>query len=151
MTEDDGIRVYRPCRGCRRVHREGGFRLTGLEGDHLVRRALAYRNYAGAGEVDVRRATTAIERAGSTERLARRVAALRVPLGRLEPVDSLALEIAVNEETERRLLEMELAELEARWEVEEEIASIADGERTPLTGLAALKRAAFGGRRTPHA
>ena len=61
-------------------------------------------------------------------------------IGDLIPVDALALEIAFNEETERRLLEMELVEIEARWKVEEEIAAIADGELTPVSGLGALRR-----------
>jgi hypothetical protein len=46
---------------------------------------------------------------------------LDVPL-----VDRLALEIAAHEESERRLLEGELADLEAAWREADEIASIAD-------------------------
>lgn len=46
---------------------------------------------------------------------------LDVPL-----VDRLALEIAAHEETERRALEGELAELEAAWREADEIATIAD-------------------------
>jgi hypothetical protein len=41
-------------------------------------------------------------------------------------VDRLALEMAANEDTERRALEGELAELEAAWRDAEEIAAIAD-------------------------
>ena len=50
-----------------------------------------------------------------------RTALLDLPL-----VDRLALEMAAHEETERRALEGELAELEAAWREADEIASIAD-------------------------
>lgn len=139
-----GLTVDRACMTCRRQHQGGGYMIKGAHGDHLVRRALAFRNYAGAGEVELRHAMRAIEGAGSPGRLARRVAHHRAPLGRLIPIDSLALEIAVNEESERRLLEMELAEIEARWRTEEEIASIADGELTPVSGFGALRRLVSG-------
>lgn len=46
--------------------------------------------------------------------------------GRLPKIDALALEMALNEESERRALEGELAALEAAWREAEEIASIAD-------------------------
>jgi hypothetical protein len=51
----------------------------------------------------------------------------RTPLPRLPLVDRLALEMAANEDTERRALEGELAVLEAAWRQAEEIAAIADG------------------------
>ncbi len=132
--------VARRCDVCRSSRRPGSFVLGGADGAHLLRRALAYHNYAGASETELRHATGAIEHAGSPLSLARRVATQRVGIGNLVTPDALALEIAVNEETERRLLEMELAELEARWKAEEEIASIVDGELTPVSGLGALRR-----------
>jgi len=66
----------------------------------------------------------------------------RTPLPRLQAVDRLALEMAANEDVERRALEGELAELEAAWREAEEIAAIADAlparrapvERVPLAG-----------------
>ena len=51
----------------------------------------------------------------------------RTPLPRLPLVDRLALEMAANEDTERRALEGELALLHAAWRQAEEIAAIADG------------------------
>ncbi len=144
IGEDGAASVERQCHDCRRRAAPGAFAFAGTEGDHLVRRALAYHNYAGAGEPDLKRATSAIEEAGSTDVLSRRIADQRIGLGNLARVDSLALEIAVNEETERRLLEMELAELEARWKVEEEIAGIADRELTPVAGFGAWKSDALG-------
>ena len=47
---------------------------------------------------------------------------LRLPL-----VDRLALEMAANEDTERRALAGELLELERAWREAEEVAAIADG------------------------
>lgn len=47
---------------------------------------------------------------------------LRIPL-----VDRLALEMAANEDTERRALDGELLELEQAWRDAEEVAAIADG------------------------
>jgi hypothetical protein len=52
-------------------------------------------------------------------------------LGALTEPKSFALEIAANAEVERRLLELELEDLESRWREEEEIAAIADGILTP--------------------
>jgi hypothetical protein len=50
----------------------------------------------------------------------------RIPLLRLPLADRLALEMAANEETERRALQGELEDLEAAWRQAEEIAEIAD-------------------------
>jgi hypothetical protein len=66
----------------------------------------------------------------------------RTPLPRINTVDRLALEMAANEDVERRALDGELAELEAAWREAEEIAAIADQlpntrVRVPL-GLAPL-------------
>jgi hypothetical protein len=49
------------------------------------------------------------------------------------------LEIAVNDEAERQQLEMELAELEARWREEEELAAIVDGELTEVPLLERIR------------
>jgi hypothetical protein len=45
---------------------------------------------------------------------------------RLSASERLALEMALNEESERRALEGELAQLEQAWRDAEEIAAIAD-------------------------
>jgi hypothetical protein len=59
-------------------------------------------------------------------------------------VGLLALEIAVSESEERRLLELRAMELEAHWRVEEELAEIVDGELTPVPLLETLRRRALG-------
>jgi hypothetical protein len=50
----------------------------------------------------------------------------RAGLSRISHMQRLALEMALNEDTEQRALEGELAELEAAWREAEEIAGIAD-------------------------
>jgi hypothetical protein len=63
----------------------------------------------------------------------------RTSLPRLPLVDRLALEMAANEDAERRALQGELALLEQAWRDAEEIAAIADAlpSRRPPAGLAA--------------
>lgn len=100
--------------------------LTDVPAEHVLRRTLAYNNFAGGTEATVRSAVRLVESYDSTDQLLRRVAEHRVPLGRMTGKGAFALEIALNADVERRLLEMELAELEARWRREEEIAAIAD-------------------------
>ena len=81
-----------------------------------------------------------IQEAGSPEDLTRIVVRDGKRLGDLQRTGGIALEIAANESTEQRLLELELADLEAHWRREEELASIVDGELTPLPMLEALRR-----------
>jgi hypothetical protein len=59
-------------------------------------------------------------------------------------IGGIALEIAANENSEQRLLELELADLEAHWRSEEELAAIIDGELTPLPLLETLRRRVAG-------
>lgn len=63
----------------------------------------------------------------------------RTALPKLPIVDRLALEMAANEDSERRAMEGELTELEAAWREAEEIAAIADNlfkSRAPWLGTA---------------
>jgi hypothetical protein len=46
---------------------------------------------------------------------------------------SLALEIALSESAERRVLDHEVAAIDFMWQREEELAEIIDGELTPLS------------------
>ncbi|MGH7468540.1 MAG: hypothetical protein ACRENP_11320 [Longimicrobiales bacterium] len=120
---------------CHRCHLDAlhaGHRLAGISAEHLLRRILAYRHYEGATEAQVRASTTVIEEIGSAEALTQRLALQRVHLGELPKPYALALEIAINHETEKRLLELEVAELEARWREEEQLAAIVDDELTLL-------------------
>ena len=44
----------------------------------------------------------------------------------------------MNDENERKMLELELAQIEERWREEEEIAAIVDGELTAAPSLPKL-------------
>jgi hypothetical protein len=115
----------------------------------MLPRAMVRVNERGAGRRTLRYATTLLQRAGAADALvlsvARQGLALhggkppadprerrwtafrRVDEDRLpNPVVTLALEMALHEESERRAMDGELAELEAMWREAEEIAAIAD-------------------------
>jgi len=124
--------------------REGGLHLQGPEAEHTIRRVLAYHHFSGADERTVSSATRLIQEAGSPEHLSRILLKEGRPLGELGVTGGIALEIAANESSEQRLLELELAELEAHWKAEEELAAIIDGELTPLPLLEQFRRTLTG-------
>lgn len=123
---------------------EGGLQLRGQEAERTLKRVLAYHHYAGASERRVRSATRLIEEVGRPAELSRFLIKDGKRLGELRRTGAIALEIAANEESEQRMLELELAELEARWVLEEELASIVDGELTPLPLLESVRRKVVG-------
>jgi hypothetical protein len=125
-------------------YREGGLRLTGQEAEKTLRRTLAYHHFAGATERRVTAAARLIQEAGSPEDLTRIVIRDGRRLGDLQRTGAVALEIAANESAEQHLLELELAELEAHWRREEELAAIVDGELTPVPLLESLRRKVTG-------
>jgi hypothetical protein len=108
---------------------QGGVMLEGPAADHLLRRILAYHNFAGASRTDIVRASRFVETAIATPQLGNLLAERRT-LAQFGPASALALEIAVNHSIERAWLQLEAAELETRWRKEEAIAAIADGELT---------------------
>ena len=124
--------------------REGGLQLRGGEADRTLRRALAYHHFTGASEHRVVSATRLIQEAGSPQDLARILTRDGRRLGDLQRTGAIALEIAANESVEQHLLELELAQLEAHWRREEELASIVDGELTPLPVIESLRRRVTG-------
>lgn len=125
-------------------YRDGGLRLTGQDAERTLRRVLAYHHFAGASERRVVSAAKLIQEAGSPQDLTRIVVRSGRRLGDIQRTGGIALEIAVNEATEQHLLELELAELEAHWKREEELAEIVDGELTPLPMLESLRRRVAG-------
>ncbi|MFQ5536575.1 MAG: hypothetical protein ACE5GJ_03910 [Gemmatimonadota bacterium] len=137
--EGEEVALWAPCPTCS-TYRDGGLRLEGMEAERTLRRILAYHHFRGASERRVRASTRLIEEAGSPGELSRILLRRGRRLGDLPRTGAIALEIAANEEAEQRLLEMELAELEARWRTEEELAAIIDGELTPLPLLESLRR-----------
>jgi len=135
----DALSVTQRCPLCGDLG-DGGLHLHGKEGEYVSRRLLAYHHHTGASEQRVRRATRLIEEAGSPENLTRIVIKEGRTLGGLQRTGAIALEIAANDTAEQHLLELELAEVEAHWKREEELASIIDGELTPLPLLESLRR-----------
>lgn len=138
-----GVDIVVRCPRCGRT-RDGGLRLSGDEAERTLRRVLAYHHFAGASEKRVFGASRLIQEAGSPRNLARIVVRDGRHLGELPRTGGIALEIAANEATEQRLLEAEVAELEARWRREEELASIIDGELTPVPLLEQMRRRVTG-------
>lgn len=86
----------------------------------------AVRRIEDAGDASSYLATASVMN-GARRRVMSRLNEIR-GLGalHLQPVERLALEMAVHEETERRAMEGELAVLEAAWRDAEEVARIAD-------------------------
>jgi hypothetical protein len=143
------------------LHYKGGQVM--LEGDY-ARRATALImpkvNSGGAARDKVQSAVNRIESSGDPERFMSSVARLPVPkqeptawkrwpkfppvggISKLPLETRLAVEMAVNEENERRALEGELALLELEWKEAEEIAGIADrlGNEAVEEQFEALKR-----------
>ena len=132
-----------------RVHHDRGS--TVLHGKNALRvggRLMAHLNQTGAFQRTVAGAVARLEDAGGPEALMSLLArpdrgragppraqgvrkdftwpAVDDAIRRLSTVDRLALEMAMHEETERRVLEGELAALEDEWREAEEIAAIAD-------------------------
>ena len=136
---DAPLVVSRACPVCG-ADGEQGLRLAGSDGERTLRRVLAYHHFKGASEKRITSATRLIEEVGGTDGLSRVLIKEGARLGTLPPTGSIALEIAANEDAERRLLELELAGLEAHWRREEELAAIIDGELTPTPPLEGLRR-----------
>ncbi len=126
------------------LYRDAGLQLKGEAADRTLRRVLAYHHFAGASENRVFKATRLIQEAGSPQDLTRIVVRDGKRLGDLQRTGGIALEIAANEATEQHLLELEVADLEAHWRREEELASIIDGELTPLPVFEQMRRRVTG-------
>ncbi len=139
----DALTVTQRCPLCGDLG-DGGLHLNGKEGEYVSRRLLAYHHHAGASEKGVRSATRLIEEAGSPQDLTRILMKQGRRLGDLHRTSAIALEIAANDTVEQHLLELELAEIEGHWKREEELASIIDGELTPLPLMESFRRKVTG-------
>ena len=138
-----GLAVASRCPHCRSLE-SGGLHLSGRDAERTVRRVLAYHHHQGASEDRVTRAARLIQETGSTGRLSEVLLGGGRLLGSLPRTGAIALEIAANEASEQRLLELEVATLEEHWRREEELAEIIDGELTPLPLIETLRRKALG-------
>ncbi|HET9986545.1 MAG TPA: hypothetical protein VFQ38_23410 [Longimicrobiales bacterium] len=128
VAEDGALGVGVPCPRCDPWTPEHVFRLAGPTAELLLRRVLAYQHVAGASERLILDAAGQIEAAGSAERFARHVSSGRESLWRLGPLRTVALEIALNDDAERRALNGAARTAEVVWRQEEELAAIADTE-----------------------
>lgn len=113
--------------------RTGETRLTGDAAESAVRLVMARANAWGSGRRTVADAVARIEETGDprayfarAEADARRMGWGYQELWGMPAPVRLALEMAANEERERRAMEAELETLEAEWKEAEEIAAIAD-------------------------
>ena len=141
--ETGRIEVVQRCPVCG-SYKGGGLHLRGRDADRTLRRVLAYHHFAGASEHRVVSAAKLIQEAGSPQDLTRIIVKDGRRIGDLQRTGAIALEIAANEAAEQKLLELELAQLEAHWKREEELAAIVDGELTPLPLLEGLRRKVTG-------
>lgn len=137
--------------------RRAPLELSGAEALRALRGFLPQINYLGGRTEQVSNAVNEIERLGSSERVLRESAlelghtqnmtnkhwwppAIPGRISRSHPVIQLALEMAANEEAERRALEGELSVLEQEWREAEEIAAIADNLLLPNTLRARIQQ-----------
>lgn len=118
--------------------------VRGQESVAMLRRVLAYHHFSGASERRIRGATKLVEAVGGAERLPSRILPRGKTVYGMGRTGAVALEIALHEEQEKRLLQMEVAELEDRWRREEELAEIIDGELTDVPLVEALRRRVAG-------
>lgn len=138
--EAQAMKVRVPCPYCG----EPWVEVRGRESVAMLRRVLAYHHFSGAGERRIKGATKLVEAVGGAERLPARVLPGGKTVQGMGRTGAVALEIALHEEREKRLLQMEVAELEDRWRREEELAEIIDGELTDVPLVEALRRRVAG-------
>jgi hypothetical protein len=123
------------------IHEGGTATYEGTAALQMASVLVASSNRLGASDRQVRTAVSHIERSGDAAGYLNSVSVLGAARGRvmsmlnsyrhlgalrLDPAERLALEMAMHEETERRVLDGELALLAAAWKEAEEIAAIAD-------------------------
>jgi hypothetical protein len=113
--------------------------VTGPEAFTLAGQVLAQMNASGGNPFAVARAVERLEETGSSTELYRSLAKVvcmprrRYPIMSMDRDQRLALEMAANDDAERRAMEGELRELEEQWRAAEEIAGIADNMLLPAS------------------
>jgi hypothetical protein len=127
LQPDRSVQV--PCDHCRSA--DGRHVIAGRDGEQIVRRLLAYENIAGADDRQLDAAVQLI-RSGQV----RAPGAISLRGARRETL--VGLELLLAEQREARLLGWEIADLQARWEIAEELARIIDRELTPVPDSSSL-------------
>jgi hypothetical protein len=128
VSERDSLRIQMPADGAA-ISGPDYKREVTLEGDAALRAVatiLTVANDAGADKETLSKATDIVIRQPDASRLFREAVPGQVILTKIPDAMRLALEMATNEDIERRAMEGELAMLEAAWKQAEEIAAIAD-------------------------
>ncbi len=139
---DDGRpSLHRRCPHCRN-EAEGGLHLVGYEAEQALRRMLAYRHVLGLSEQRVRSAMDLIDREGGPAQLIRVLVHFTNQLGDLPHDAAVALDVALNETRELRLLGLEMAAVEQYWQEAENLAAIVDEELTSVSGVERLRKRA---------
>jgi hypothetical protein len=120
-------------------------RITGTSAVHSLRGLLTAVNFMGARRPAIHDAVGELAAAGDASKYIAKVAAIArandaANVNLLPPEVRLALEMALHEESERRALEGELAELSEEWQLAEQIANIADNMFLPSAVLERLGR-----------
>ncbi len=132
IDSDTGQTVVEvPCPRCDPWTPQKVYEIEGPEAQDVLRRILAYQHIAGATEGTIKDASQVIESVGSSEAFEALVTKERRSLWGMGKTRSIALEIALNESVERRIMGMELQAIEFMWKREEELARIIDEQLTP--------------------
>lgn len=126
--EDGSVEVGVPCPRCDPWTPENIYRIGGADGERVMRKVLAWQNVAGAPTTTLEHATRAVAESGSPAAFAHDLTARRASLWKIGRVGTVALEIALSESRDQRLLELDARALEFQWRREEELAAILDGE-----------------------
>ena len=137
---DGRLGVGVPCQRCDPWTPEKVYELHGDVAQNVLRRVLAYQNISGASEGKITVAARAIEAAGSAGEYALAATDRRECLWKMGTTRTIALEVALNETVEKRMLDLEVRALEFLWKKEEELARIIDRELTPKRLLEAHLR-----------
>ena len=127
--EDGEVALGIPCSRCDHWTADEAPRLGGAHGAAVLRRVLAWQNVGGAPESTLRQAMSSLDRAGSAEAFTAGIEAAGeggTTLWRLGSARSVALEMAVTEGLEDRILRGRLRLLEFVWRQEEALAAIQD-------------------------
>ncbi|MEZ4416422.1 MAG: hypothetical protein R3E10_11810 [Gemmatimonadota bacterium] len=130
VVSEAGLELRMPCPRCDFWSPGDAYSLTGPEAEATLRRILAYQHFNGADAPAIEQASQAIERVGSVRGLLGPTAGRSVSLWSMDRVQALALDIAINEASERRALRHLALAYEATWRREEELAEIIDTELT---------------------
>lgn len=125
------LEVGVPCQRCDPWTPDNVYVIDGAEAENVLRRCLAYQNITGANEGMIKDAARVIEDSGSAGDFALQTVEQRDSLWKMGPTRAVALEIAMSESVEHRMLEMEARALEFMWRREEELARIVDEDLTP--------------------